>query len=504
MKSFQLYYRSRLPEFLAFAGSLLLSILAISIDRVLNDDGILYVVAADTWIAEGLAASLKIYPWPGFSMLMGAISELTGMSTESAGVLICTLAYAGVCTTFVAICRHLSFSRHTPWLALLVILFLPPLNDGRSDLTRDPAFWFLSLLSFLCVLTYARHPRILHLLAATGLALLAAVFRLEAVFLVAVIPLCVLVLPGLNLRTKVKDLLLVSSVAGSLLVMAYLVSRFHYQITDYGRLFELASWYQYLQQDLVNHLQGLADKLGTNLLTAYTRSYAIELVFILSFSLVLLKLFKVVTPVWSLWLLYQGWRGAPLIPSGQHRLLQLFLAFSIIPVFLFVLRNHIVTDRYVSLTALLLLCWIPLLLGRWLFGEGRTLGKGKLFLAAFIALIYLVKSFTVLPGGRPEYRQAGEWLAEEMAASDTLWANKMQIHYYAGHLDIKLRDQGGWHFWRQWLDEKKWRGYDYAAVVIKPEDELTTRQVDQIFGRQAIHQIKGERDLLVLFYRLKN
>ena len=503
MRSFPPYYRNRLPELLAFAGSLLLSILAVSIDRVLNDDGILYVVAAETWLAEGLAASLKIYPWPGFPILMGAISELTGLSIETAGVLICTLSFAGLCSTFVAICRHLSFSRHTPWLALLVILFLPPLNDGRSDLTRDPAFWFLSLLSFLCVLTYARHPRILHLLAATGLALTAAVFRLEAVFLVAVIPLCVLVLPGLNIRTKLSHLSLVSLVAGSLLIGAYLISRFHYNITDYGRLFELASWYQYLQQDLVNHLQGLADKLGTNLLTAYTKSYAIELVFILSFSLVLLKLFKVVTPVWSLWLVYQGWRGAPLVPSGQHRLLQLFLLFSIIPVFLFVLRSHIITDRYVFLTALLLLCWIPLLIGRWLFGDGRALGKGKMFFAAFIALIYLVKSFTVLPGGRPEYRKAGEWLAQEMEAPDTLWANKMQIHYYADHLDITLRTRGGWHHWRQWLEQKKWQGYDYAAVVIKPEDGLTARQVDEIFGRPSIHRIKGERDLLVLFYRLK-
>ena len=166
------------PAWLAFLGSLFLSIIAIYGTEEPNRDGMLYIETARLITEGGLAAARAKFDWIIFPILIAFTSKISGLGYETAAYLFNALLLAGVCTTLVRITEELE--KRAAWSACLVALAIPAINHYREFLIREFGFWLFCLLAILCALRWARRPNWAGGSIIQACLVAASLFRVEA------------------------------------------------------------------------------------------------------------------------------------------------------------------------------------------------------------------------------------------------------------------------------------------------------------------------------------
>lgn len=175
----------RQPLLITFCASLLLSALAVLTGN-LNRDGMLYVEAANAFLADGFAAQHAVFSWPFLSTLMALLAQVSGLSPEVCGQLLNALLMAVACVLLIDLVRR-SDPGLTGW-AMLVLLALPGVNEYRNELIREYGAWCFSLLALRLALDWPAAPGWPRAVLIQACVALAVLFRPEtAVFLFAIL-----------------------------------------------------------------------------------------------------------------------------------------------------------------------------------------------------------------------------------------------------------------------------------------------------------------------------
>ena len=177
---------------LVAAASLLLSLWLIAIDPLVNRDAIIYLRSADAYLQHGFVASQELFGRPLISICFATIHQLTGIPLLYAGQLLNSIFYALLCVGFVATVRALGGDRRVQLIAAVVILSHPILNDHRSSIMRDPAYWAFIMLAFRELLLYSRAPSLGGQLRWFAYVAIASLFRFEGLFFAVLAPLSLL------------------------------------------------------------------------------------------------------------------------------------------------------------------------------------------------------------------------------------------------------------------------------------------------------------------------
>ena len=141
------------PVVLAFAGSLLLHLVAISGTVIVNRDAALYLHIARQVVELGPGAAQAHFDWPWFSLLIAGTHVLLGLPFETAAYLWCVLFMGGTCALLVAICQR--YVAGSGYWACLVVLSIPACNQLRDDILREFGFWFFCVLALWLALVAA-------------------------------------------------------------------------------------------------------------------------------------------------------------------------------------------------------------------------------------------------------------------------------------------------------------------------------------------------------------
>ena len=168
------------PVGLTFTASLLLSLIA-WLDSTVNRDGMLYVKAATAFGEGGFSAAKDVFNWPFLPVAMGVVSQISGLSPETAGYVLNAFFMAGACALMVAGIE--SRQREIAWAACLTVLALPGLNEYRNELLREFGCWFFVMLSLWLAQRWSNRPRWTGAFVVQAALGAAALFRPEALAL---------------------------------------------------------------------------------------------------------------------------------------------------------------------------------------------------------------------------------------------------------------------------------------------------------------------------------
>jgi 4-amino-4-deoxy-L-arabinose transferase-like glycosyltransferase len=169
------------PVWLAFFGSLLLSLVAVMGEVTIGKDGAFYVDLAATFLESGLRATFERFDWPWFSILLAVLHRVSGLDVELLAYLLCALFMAGTCALLVDVV--IKRVPQAGLLACLVVLSMPAFNAFRGDVLREYGFWFFSVLALWLVMRWHERPSWAGAAWVQVAVVLAAFFRLEAVLL---------------------------------------------------------------------------------------------------------------------------------------------------------------------------------------------------------------------------------------------------------------------------------------------------------------------------------
>ena len=169
--------------------SVILSAWCIHIDDVINNDGVEYIRTAEHLAVGDWSGALSAYKWPFYPFLMLVVSDMLGISYESAGYVLNSLFFTVSTLLFVLIVREFGgASRRLIVFAAVVATAHPAFNEYRAFITRDAGYLALFLAAVYCL---ARNHRTSFLRYRIGVLvgfLAASLFRIEGLVFVFCTP----------------------------------------------------------------------------------------------------------------------------------------------------------------------------------------------------------------------------------------------------------------------------------------------------------------------------
>ena len=407
------------PVWLAFAASLLLSLVAVLGEATIGKDAAFYIDIAQKVNAGGVRVAIESFNWPWFPILLAWSHSLLGLPYELAAYLWCALLMAG-CSAMLLACLLRGLPQQRWWLTLLV-LALPALNAFRNDILREQGFWFFSALALWLALNWAERGGWWRAAAIHLAILAAAVFRLEALMLLGALALWRL--PDLFSRTgwlrlaQLAALPLAGLLAGLLALGAageFSQGRVEYylQMLDPGAV----------QAAFLAKAEGMAAAVFAQCMDDEAGSLLLGVILLA----ILLTCIKLCGPLALVFLQRHAWAAFARYWQ-QYRLFAwaglIYLAVLVV----FFLQQGFVNSRYVSYLNLLLL---PLLAFALVDFAARFPRLGKVL--AVLLVLQMLDNVISLGARKTHYIEAGQWLSAHAERDMPIYYDDPRIGYYAG------------------------------------------------------------------------
>jgi hypothetical protein len=472
---------------LTIAASLLLSAWSGYAQYIPNPDAMVYLRAAELFSAGRWNEGLAVYPWPLYSLGIASVMVVTGAQALIAAQLLNAIFDCATAVVFVALAQRLASDSAVQWVAgwaALLIVLHPRMMALRSGVIRDHGFHTFLLMSLYFVVSDRQHARLWKPVAVAGCVVVAALFRLEALYFGFVIA-------GFYLFDRSTSLAgRLAVIAGMVLGCALLIPGYINWTASPGRFFNFQP--ETLQAERV--LQAIRDRsarlkemLPDGRSTGVVAYIGITIAFVVDVALRALTIPIAVLAVFAfvprrllsdfstrvvLW--FAGW---------QLPLLVTFMALA----FFLDWRYAVTLALVLSIPAAFTLAGIA---GEWKAGVPRA----RVFFP--VALLAVLIPWVLSVPWRSDLgylRDAGHWIDKNLPAHARIVTNDGRIAYYSG------RPYNSGIFVAHHVPG--FAGMDYLVVEVR--ENSPPPYVTQEMQKSLVNTINGTRDRRVLIYKLR-
>lgn len=478
----------------AICLSLILSSWTIFTNDTINLDGILYLQTADRIQNGDWIGAYQLYSWFFYSGLIASLSSLLGIGLEASAYALNSLFSALLVFGFITLIRELGGDHQTMLIAAFVILFQPELHEFRSEIIRDHGYWAFSLLSSLFFLRYYIKPRWIYAIAWSITMVTAALFRIEAIAFLVLLPLVIVFRKGWSFSKKMRSLLEVQSV--NLIIFFVLLSFLEMEIITVkqtGRLLEPLQLIDSLWNELTLGIFQKAEVLESSILNEYTDEFALIITISIPFIIFISKFIKALTPICILFLFWKPFRKRFDWSKEGTQVYSWLALISLIVIFSILFTKDLLQQRFLMFLVIILLIPITfnlsLFFKKYKFNISLQLKKRLLpnIILIFIAA-YAIEGFSY-PGGDKLYlKNAGKWLKLNTPPRSLIYTNNNKILFYSGRYRDKIstmpvRDP----FSKEIFEKLDLDKYNYLAIWTSHKKPIKD---ETLYGMIGVHPVK--------------
>lgn len=477
----------------AVVVSLLLSSWCAHVLTIPNPDAVYYLRAADLIIKGQVQEALSIFRWPVYSFVIAGPVWLFKVNVELAAQIVNAFFDCITVVTFMALVRSLAPAsvRHQLFLwATVVILMHPRLMGLRGVVVRDHGFVaFFSLALYLIAIDY-RAPKLTNKICIALAILAAALFRVEALYLLIVVTTFYLYAGARGVSCRI------ASVAGMLLFCLLLVPGYLFWVnaTNVPKVLSGAGNALDLLvplRDFTEKVSAKAAQLGA-ILPPVRNIGGLAYTGVTVAILVDALLRAVTIPLGILAAL--AFVPRRVMPPFSEKLVVWFAGWQLPLLIVYAVAALYLDWRYAM--ALVLVATIPVVFTISELHSRGVAGRWKeraILLVAFLALLGpWLWSFP--KHSELEYiRKAGVWIKENLKGA-SIYTNDLRIFYYADRLEdaASFTDAG---------PEQELMRRGYAAIDVQGENLPVYLRSDHHF--ELIQTIPGVRGRKVLILKLR-
>ncbi len=491
----------RLIVFMTAVASLVFSAWCIYADPIVNNDGIRYFRAASAFLNGDFSAGVAIYKWPFFSLIIAAVSKLTGLGVEQAAYALNAGLTVLLIIAFLAVVQELGADRPTVIAAAFVILLFPELNKYRSFIIRDTGYLAFYMASLLYLFRYWKTWKPEFFWKWFGCAGLASLFRPEGVVFLTLIPMMIWMRSQVPLTWRA-----VQYVLGAALCVMLFAGLSLWLFASEGEAGQLHVLSQPLQA-----LSTAWQQIGTNLwfkltaieeevLTEFSSDYSSVVLLIALLAIVVIEIVRRMSIVYAVIVAHAVRANIAFSEPDAKELWYRLIALNLAVLFAFAAVQLFVVGRYTVALLLTLLLAAPFSLAflyrRW---RARTAPRAWLFPAVGALLLILgLESLDVYTDKR-FLRAAGHWVRENTAPTATLYGDNQAFIYYSGKPAFRDHARYDWAETMAMIYRQEWRKYDYLGVYVSHKQVQRQARIEQHIGRPATQVFanrKGDRILI--------
>lgn len=475
----------------------------------LNTDGIFYLRVAQQFLDQPSLMSVStdpLYGWSFFSIFIAFTKRLTGLSLLVSAQLICVFFQIMIAVGYVLILKTLGGSKRVQWIGLVCILALPHLNDYRAYVVRDFGYWAGYLFALLALLKFMRKPSWLLALLWGGASLGAALFRVEGVLFLFIMPIFFCFNGNYSWRKRLLGLLQLYSLLLGLLVivLGFVFTSLKVDLSIFSRLDEFNIFFTHglslAKQHYVSTLTQM-QAVQSNILAA--RALPKVMVFGLSIYLVY-KIFSVTDFVFTTLICYGLVFNRPNFNRSDWLVLIPYMIINLLIAMVFVILFFFLSGRYIMALSLTLLVILPFTLDdifTRIENSAVFAKKWRWLKPGFVILVIIFLADAIISTGPSKHylKQSGYWLAHNTPKNSVLYTNSEHILFYA---------RGAIPQWSEWLisDEKhpevQLKNADYLVLRVSHKRGIPDSFSTQLQGNEPIKVFNNNHDDQVLIYKV--
>ncbi len=495
----------RTHPILALAGiaaSVALSLWALYIDDIINNDGVYYILTAEYIAAGEWSNALAVFKWPAYSYLIFLVQHLPGVDFETAARAVTTAGFTLAVLGFVSAVHALGGRGRILYLAMVVALVYPGINESRAYLVRDALFLALYLFALAGLFRYVATHRARQLVLSAICLLLAALFRVEALMIA-------LLLPALAALRETRGRTALATLVGYILVAVPALALFYgwwiFRPEDgdaaWMGLEEPWAVFGPAMDQVFAEFQGHLASAGL----ANDAAGVLSGVGLVAW-LVVRETVEAVSVPFGLLLLVEAVRGRMFesFSRPQRRLIGWVIVLHLVALFVFAAAKFFLAPRYPVALATTLVLAVPFILDRYLrtvTGWPSRLRRGAA--GAGLALLLLLNGFEGVDNFTDKHylREAALWLREHAPPDYRLASNDLKLAYYAGRYREKwvvFRESDEF---REFLVTDQWKWKDYVAVNLRRKEPELESLVMRNLAQEPIRRFESPNgDRLLVFY----
>lgn len=434
-----------------------------------NDDSVLYFEVSRLFSLGQWQAGIALYNWPLYPALIAGLNKLTQLSFQESAQVLNVLFFALTTYSFISIIRLANGNKNTIICGALLLFSTGYIvGDVLPMLLRDEGFWAFYLLSVCYFIQFYRRPSLNFALLWQMSAIVAVLFRIEAIsFLV--------LLPATLLFHKNSQRFLLWFYANSISILAFvgvLISILllpSVALSDFGRLHETLLVFKNSYINVTQVLAQKADVMGSQVLGDYFDSYGMMGVTVTLLLILLSK--SLAAPGWvaSLLLVLRWRKVKDLLPTDIKVIIYWIMAIALLNATVILLSTFILSGRY-----LIALGFMMLILAAFSLSDLVNAIKNRrhkiilLLLSIFLSLSFISN---LLPkNAQYNYEQdAVTWVKKQAPVNAKIFYVSPRVRFYAG-APYTSRGYEYWSYTLNAIEDGSILQYDYLLINMNKRD----------------------------------
>ena len=488
----------------AVAISIALSLWRIGFSDVINNDGVMYLSAANQITRGDWRSFLDYISLPVFPGMIAGVHQLFGVSVETSAKMINTVFFAGVVALFVLLVKELGGDRRALVWGAAVILFFSQINDYRAFIIRDTPYWFFVLLGLLLYMRYYRTPS-WPLALGWALSFVAAVmYRFEGVFYLALMPLAGLLQRETAMKDRLKTMLKAYTIpAAGLFVLLSMGVTQPGSTGPFVRVGNLISGILNAVPTMVQAFSQHSKAVEPVLLHADIDKYTGVALVAALLAAWTAKLINTLTLPYAALAVYAWYTRAQWRQGGQWRVVAWALAIGVALSLGALFTQFLANTRHMIPMALMILLAVPFVLSHiqqnWWERRQTRLGRDWRRLAALGAVAIVFLSAVHGFGREKTYiAEAGRWLKPKLNGESVVYSTDNKVLYYAGWYDRHAwRPAPTWAQIKQAVEEGK--KADYYIIYLRRKHAKNAREPRELLGEPVKVFANRDDDKVMIF-----
>lgn len=459
--------------------SLLLSVIAFYTDDIINRDGILYIDMAAAYLQGGLVATSQLYNWPFFAILIANLHQISSLSFELSAQIINSLLFVLLTDSLIRIADKILPSKQHLIIAAILFILFQSLNEYRHFIIRDIGYWAFCSLALYHFMQFLEKPSFKQASLWQGFIVLATLFRVEGIIILALLPLYLLL--HVPPKVAIKQVLQLNYLFIAVIVFfsIFTISQSGGAIDAFSKISSISNYF-----DLNSFLTSLNNKthiLSSQILNKYSEQYS---TLILISGLLVMLAYKIIKSISFSYIglyLIGRWQEKNIY---QHKFQRLFIYFIVVNIFIlitFVLNSYFISSRYITMSLLAIILFMLPTLCQLIASIWSRKNKTIIAIIGLVLFIGFIDSLTS-SRSKAYIKETAIWASQNITESKSVLTDDQFLQYYFNsnnpHARITKKNS-----------LKTYQDYDYLILVEKHKNQqralyLSTLNIKFVFSLQ--------------------
>lgn len=462
----------------------------------INDDSVLYFEIARLFSVGDWKAGLSLFDWPFYPASIAGMHKVTNASFQLCAQILNVGFFALATFSFLSLIRIAGGNQLTIICgALLLFSTSYIVGDILPMLLRDQGFWAFFLTSIYYFTQYYRQQTFKTAFLWQLCAVIAVLFRIEAVTFLALLPFIFLVEKKCD---GIKPWVIANALGLLILATGLLILLFHPTLTlaDFGRINQLAT---VLQQGFINVVNGVNAKasiIATLVLGSFLEEYS--MLMLLTGLLAILVIKCLFSAGWiAIALLVMKLREASTtIAPDTLKIFYWVIALAILNAALILINVYVLSGRYIVSLGFMILILSAFCLAYLIMNLKKRRHKVSLMIISIALSLTFISNLLPKKTGYNYEQDAVAWIKKiEKPHDSRIFYVSPRARYYA-NAPYQGRGYDYWDYTQQAIADGSIYTYDYLVINLNSSDVTAQKESKKVLTQklsqyQLIHTVYG-------------